>query len=1182
MKNFKEVIYKYMTSDNNYDSDSDISEEEDLYVITRSGNKELLNPDKITLRLEELINRPPTIGHVKARKLMIKVCKSITSGNTTSQIDEYAAQVASSMGVSNPNYNILAGRIAIDNAHKNSLGSFLDKMRLAYNNTDEDDNYDQSEEDKWFNSGETEISTTRVKKHVPNPLISAKLIQFVEKYADRILVMMDYSRDFLFDFFGFSTFRKIYSIQINKNPIEQPQDTCMRQAIQVSGYSNYSLEMTREEADQLFDDIKETYDLLSLKYYTHASPTIFNSGAEKPQLASCFLLGSEDSTEGIENTGRSIALISRYAGGLGINVHSWRSTGTKIKGTNGVSNGVRPFLRTYDTKVLAYNQGGRRPGSAAIYLTPHHPDFMQFLEMRKNNGLEEERARNLYYAIWAPSLFLKRVKNNEMWSFFDPKKAGDLSKYYGEEYEKRYLYREKLKLYSFQLPARQVWEAFIQTDRQVGNPFMCFSDNANEHNMQSNIGIINGSNLCVTGDTLILTDKGYFPIKALCDRDGGKHKVWNGKKFSLASFSLTGKSRSDLLKIIFSDHSFVTCTPEHIFILPNGVRVSAEALYVGVPVLEPTFPVIEGGRNDFYCPYGHSFHISCNDRNIERIVPLDQSKHIRLEWLAGLFDSSKPDIVSDDVDFLGKVKLMCNTLGVNPYIKFVEELKRYRLEFSENDIKNLYNTGLRTFIHNGHTAYENKFSVAKIESVSAEGDVYCFNEPEEHCGIFNGVMAGNCTEIYQYSSSQEYATCVLASIALPMFVVDTYTEEELKDVSKRVLNHEFPVNPKFDFNELLRVVKRVVKNLNNVIDSTFLPVIEAIRGNQRQRAIGTGVQGLDDVFAKMRIPFDSAEARDLNKKIFECIYYAAITTSAKLSRQVYLDLKRECREKGFVTVKTYNSDDYGEHFTTYIHPDDIPEKIGAYPAIDWNSSKAYPSGEIQPGSHYTRGTFHWELYGLTEKDLCGLFDWETTRQLILKFGVRNSLVTAIMPTASTSQYLGNNECIEICTSNMYTRDTIAGQYVVAKKYLAHDLFKHGLWTKTLQDFIAICDGSIQNIEGIPQEFKDLYKTAYDIDPIVLIDQAADRQPFIDQGQSLNFYVNADEQNVTNMTRWLFHGEKRGLKTGKYYTRTKLPKPSVKFSIDPRKEEEMNKLIENMKREKKEKKNTETASCFGCT
>lgn len=1071
---------------------TNFDDEEVTYVITRTGRKEPLNTDQITKRLRTLINKAPKIPHVNPYDLMLDVCKGLKSGISTYEIDEYAANASASLSISNPHYLSIAARIAIDNHQKNTMRSFVDKMRKAYLNVDD----------------ECKVS----------PLINEEFFKYVEEHQDFIESVIDYSRDFLFDFFGFRTFQKSYSTKVNDVPIERPQDMYMRTAI--------ALNMNTEtDIKEEYQHIKETYDLLSTKCYTHASPTYYNAGGVYPQYASCFLLGTGDSLEEIEKTGTDMSRISKRAGGIGVHVNSWRSTGSRIRGTNGKSSGIVPFLRSYGMRMRAFNQGGRRPGSAAIYLMPHHPDLLRFLALRRNDGIEEERARDLFYALWIPDIFMERIESNGIWSFFDPDHCGDLSNLYGAAYRARYLELESQKKYKGQMPAREIWQIIKDVEQDTGMPYICFADTVNAANMQSHLGTIKSSNLCVSGDTLVLTDQGYKPIKELSETNPPTHHVWNGTKFSLATFAKTGVDKK-LLKVTFSDGVELKCTPEHRFALSSGVKRTSE-LVPGDRLRQCSFPTIGGNA---------------------------EIQAIQTMFYCNGFYTSKQGLssVSRDKSKLMDIKLVSNTLGLNPVITQTSD-NVYSLTYNYADCLKMRDLGIKDaeYVLSSNILFDHNkdVTVSSITPLDILENTYCFNEPSSHTGIFNGVLAMNCSEIALYSDTKEYAVCVLASVSLASMVVDAYSSEELSlpEDQRRLLNHAFPVNPMFDFRKLLDVVKVVVRNLNHVVDKTYHPVVETKRSNERHRPLGIGVQGLADAYAKMRFPFDSPDAKKLNKEIFEAIYFAALTASSVLSRKKYTALKEKCKLEGSVTVPTYKPDDYETYMTTYTNPADIPKKICAFPSLEWNG-----------GSPIAKGTFHWELYGLKPDQLSGMFDWESLRQHILTFGVCNSHLVALMPTASTSQLLGNNECFEPYTSNVYKRDTSAGEFIVINKYLINDLYSAGLWTKNLKDYLIASEGSIQNIDGVPEFLKELYKTAWEIDPSVLVQQAIDRQPNVDQMMSLNLYIR--DFSLTKWNKLMFQAWKGKLKTGKYYAHTESAVMPVKFTIDPSKEKEMAELL----------------------
>ncbi len=1186
-------------------------DDEVMFVITRTGRREPLDTNQITRRLQTLINRSPKIPHVNPYELMLEVCKGLKSGITTYEIDEYAANASASLSITNPYYLKIAGRIAIDNHQKNTQRSFVDKMRKLYLN--QDDNGDI------------------------HSLISSDFFKYIEEHQDFLEKTLDYNRDFALDFFGFQTFIRSYSMKVADQPIERPQDMFMRTAVDL--HMN-----TRSNLEDEMQDIKNTYDALSSKLYTHASPTYYNSGSNRRQYASCFLLGTKDSREGIMKTADHISEISKWSGGIGVHINCLRGTGSKIRGTNGRSSGIVPWLKIYNEVMKGFNQGGRRPGSAAFYLMPHHPDIMKFIEINRNGGAEELRARDIFTALWVPDIFMERVKAGELWSMFDPDRCGDLSDYTGESYRRRYLELEAKKMYTSQIPARKIWEAAMETNSDVGRLYICFADNANKMFMQKNLGIVKSSNLCVSGETVILTENGYKDIKTLAETNNGQHIIWNGFELTKAQFAKTGSNKK-LLKITFSDGVELKCTPEHKFALFHSyhnpsqyIEASAKALKVGDKLMKHDFPELEYGDSNFNYPYTHGFfcgddtmgypdpdnvicqrtaeykfvdlyhekkqllhhmeydtyiefegsdryRLTCfSDMPAKFIVPIDKSKDVRLKWLSGYLDANGSFAKNGDVwslqissiekDFLMKVKLLCNTLGVNPLLhmarsagqpllpdecdgsKYHNTKTCYRLCFSAEDSGKLYTLGLQTHRLQWNnkqcqTMSEKQYiSVKSIEKIEQAEDTYCFNEPTIHMGIFNGVLAMNCSEIYLYSNDKEYAVCILSSLALPTYVLDGYSADEIQqpEETRRKLNHEFPVNPYFDFRKLIEVVKMVTTNLNLIIDKTYHPLEETKRGNDRHRPIGVGVQGLDDCYAKMRMPFASPEAHVLNKQIFEAIYFAATTQSTVLARRQYQKYQKSIKLNGSVSIPEYSPNSYEITQKIYTDVKDIPQNVGSYPSMTWNG-----------GSPIGNGVFHWELAGLKPDQLSGMFDWESLREHVKTFGVRNSLTVAVMPTASTSQLLSSNECVEPYTSNIYKRNTIAGEYIVVKKYLMEDMYRLGLWNANMKDYLLASNGSIQYIDGIPDDLKKLYPTVWEINQEVLVQQAIDRQPFVDQGQSLNLYV--DDLNMNIWNKLMFKAWKGGLKTGKYYLHTRAAVAPQKFTIDPSKQEEMRKLLE---------------------
>ena len=812
-----------------------------MFVIKRKGHRQEVNFDKIHERIKYLVHEPTELIHVNASQLTQRVIQSLFDGILTSEIDNYTANLSASLSVENREYSILAGRIVINNCHKNTLNSFKDKMNKLYLRTDPSGNI--------------------------YPLISDEFYKFVEKNQERIEKKIDYARDYTFDFFGFRTLEKGYLMRADDKLIERPQDLYMRVAIFIHmNPNNY-------KSKKALENIFETYDLLSLKYMIHATPTLFNAGSVRSAMASCFLLGTDDSLAGIMKTATDCATISKQAGGIGFHFSNWRSSGALIRSTNGKSSGTIPFLRIFNDVARAFNQGGKRLGSFAAYLEPHHPDIMAFLNLRRNHGDENLRTRDLFLALWISDLFMQRVKDDAAWRTFDPDECPGLTECYGEEYTTLYEKYESEEKYIDTYRARDIWSAIFQLQKESGLPYMLYKDNVNRHNNQSNMGIIKSSNLCC--------------------------------------------------------------------------------------------------------------------------------------------------------------------------------------------------------------------------------------------------------EITIYSDAREFGTCVLGSICLPKFVTDRYSEEELETHSEdklRELNDEYPVNPHIDYKELSRIAGILCKNLNAVIDKNMYPCEEARISTERGRPIGIGVQGLADVFYKCRIPFDSEAAKEMNKKLFEAIYYGAVSMSTKLAKAEYHSvLSSSLREPA--------------------NADNIPKTTGAYPAYLENG-----------GSPLANGKFMWELYGLKKEDLSGLFDWETVSNHVKIYGMRNSLLTALMPTASTSHINGNIECFEPLTSNMYKRKVLSGEFIIINKYMVRDLADMGLWDANMINYLKVNGGSIQGIEGLSDEFKLIYRTAWEIPQKSVMDMAIDRQPFVDQSQSMNLFF----QNYTfdKFNSAQFYAWSNKLKTGSYYIRTQASVSPQKFTVSP--------------------------------
>ena len=751
-----------------------------MFVLKRDGRKEPVQFDKITARVKKLCYGLNPL--VDPTKVAMKVIEGLYDGVTTSELDSLAAEVAATMTVQHPDFALLASRISVSNLHKNTEKSFSETMEMLYNYVDP-------------------------KTNEKAPLLAEDVYKVIKDNAALLDSSIIYDRDFNYDYFGFKTLERAYLLKLDGEIAERPQHMLMRVAIGIH----------KEDIEAAL----ETYNLMSEKWFTHATPTLFNAGTPKPQMSSCFLLTMQnDSIEGIYDTLKQTAKISQSAGGIGLSIHNIRATGSYIKGTNGTSNGIVPMLKVFnDTARYVDQGGGKRKGSFAVYLEPWHADVFDFLDLKKNHGKEENRARDLFYAMWTPDLFMKRVEENGDWTLMCPHECPGLYDSYGADFEKLYTKYEEEGKGRKTIPARDLWNAILESQIETGTPYMLYKDACNEKSNQKNLGTIRSSNLC--------------------------------------------------------------------------------------------------------------------------------------------------------------------------------------------------------------------------------------------------------TEIMEYTSKDEVAVCNLASLALPKFVIDG----------------------KFDHQKLFDITYVATKNLNKIIDNNYYPVKEAENSNFRHRPIGLGVQGLADAFILLRMPFESEEAKQLNSEIFETIYYASMTASK-----------------------------------------DLAKVDGAY--------------ESYEGSPVSQGIFQYDMWDVTPSDR---WEWDVLKEEVAKYGVRNSLLLAPMPTASTSQILGNNECFEPYTSNIYTRRVLSGEFIVVNKHLLRDLNKLGIWNDDLKNKIMAANGSIQDIPEIPDNLKELYKTVWEIKQKAVIDMAADRGAYICQSQSLNLFM--ENVNFAKLTSMHFYAWKKGLKTGMYYLRTKAARDAVKFTVN---------------------------------
>jgi ribonucleotide reductase alpha subunit len=856
--------------------------------------------------------------------------------------------------------------------------------------------------------------------------------------------MFDYQRDYLFDFFAMKTLERSYLFKIADKIVERPQHMWMRVAIQIHALL--------DQPDKL-ERIKETYDLISSLYFTHATPTLFNSGTKNSQLSSCFLLSSEDNLEDIFKTISDVAKISKWAGGIGLSLSNIRAKGTMIKGTNGKSEGIVPLCKTLEMVGRYINQGGKRQGSIACFLEPWHADIYGFIELRKNTGDENLRARDLFIALWVPDLFMRRVEQNAEWTLMCPDECRGLVDSYGDEFEKLYEEYEKLGIGKRKVMARDLWNHILENQIETGMPYISYKDTVNKRNMQKQLGVIRNSNLCVAPETLILTPDGYYPIKMFEDQ---YINVWNGDEFTRTIVRKTSDT-SILLKVVLSNGLELECTPDHHFYNENSEKIKAKDLESGMKLLTCKFPIIKEG---YHLYVSHTFD--------SIYVPLNACLEIKIRWLKQVVRKKGCVITHSNYDFLKRTSLLLQTIGCNSVISQIENDNFYKLFISSTELIELgielENVGLENI--------DRELKVVKVVYTGRISSTYCFTEEKRGMGVFNGILTGQCNEIALFSNRDNTAVCNLASICLPKFVKDQT----------------------FDFEQLKYVAGIVTRNLNNVIDVNFYPTPETRKTNTTSRPIGIGIQGLADVYCMMGLPFGSEEARALNRQIFETIYYGSVKMSIELAKQ-----------------------------------------YGPYQSIT--------------NSPHSQGLLQFDLYDKDKKDkIVFTLDWDGLKKELVQYGIRNSLLTALMPTASTSQIMGNNECFEPYTSNLYVRKTLAGEFTVVNQHLIRDLKKLGLWNTKVYEEILYDNGSVQNISTLPDSIKQIYKTAYEVKITDILKQAVDRSPFVDHMQSMNLFMAKPDFNLLNSSH--FYTWKNGLKTGMYYLRTQPAVDAVKFGLDP--------------------------------
>ena len=968
-----------------------------MFVLKRDGRREPVGFDKIQKRIQFLVNEPSLLDEIDVGDFCLCVIKALSSGMKTSDIDEFAARTAADRITISEQYGVLASRIAVNNMHKTTMKSFIDKTKALYYREDEDGKL--------------------------CPLVDNKYYKFVRNNSDRIESIINYDRDYLLDYMGLMTFisgEYINKIgpENNKKLIERPQDCFMRVAIYINMFNVESYEFSNcspisENLDDVFYRIADVYNCLSLHLYTQATPTLLNAGLITGQLASCFLLGSEDSQIGILDTQREASILSKSGGGIGFYCGDWRAKGTLIRSTNGPSGGPVPFLRIFNNSALAFNQGGKRPGSWVAYMEPHHPDILDFLSLRKQEGDEESRTKDLFLGLWISDLFMKRAKSTskEMWSLFCPDRCPELSNLWGDEYEKMYLKYEKEKKYVKQVPVEEILYAIYVSQKETGLPYCCFKDNSNKVSTQSNIGVIKNSNLCAEIYEFSSKDE-----TAVCN---------------LASICLP--------KCVKDRHS--------------------PALMEYLDYFEKYFTGCTYSTNDTY---------NTNDTN--------------------------------------------NTDGKN----------------DKNETKN---------------KLDELYKKLPVKGECVDCDVYWNNKSE----------------------------------------LDGLNLEGIKTIKKKLrkLNHEFPIYPYFDFKLLVELAMKVTENNNRVLDVNNYPTVKSARSNFKHRPIGVGLQGLADTFLKMGLAFDSKNPEEakkvnlLNEMIQASIYYGCMSKSVDLSRDIYIKIKnkfksllssetKELSGENSINLNSINS----INLTTSTYPKHIIEK---FPELEKENEKhtynfdnipttigAYPSYFMNGGSPMSKGKFHWELGEYEPSaEVIKMFDWESLREKMLKFGIRNSCTTANMPTGSTSQIMGNSPCFEPYFSNVYVKKGGSGCITMINKYLYRELKQRGLWDKSIVNFMNSSQGSIQNIEGMPEDIKNKYKTSWEVRQKTILNYAISRQPFCDQGQSMNLFF--EVFTYKKFFNSLVYSWKHQLKTGNYYVKTRSGVEAQKFTLNKEDREQIKRM-----------------------
>lgn len=1051
-----------------------------MFVVKRNGNNERVQFDKITKRICSLIKKDEK-DILDSAIIAQKVISSIYSGITTEELDSETAKICINMVTINPLYGELAGRIAVSNLHKKTLNSFVDKMNII----------------NEYNPG----------------LLDQSWLKWVNNHKIELENLIDYSRDYEFDFFGFKTLERSYLIRdINTRKIyERPQDMFLRVA---SFICMGDIEM-----------IKNTYDQLSNKKYIHATPTNFNAGTSRPQLSSCFLMPFvDDSITGIYDTLKNCAQISKWAGGIGLHVSNIRGKGSAIRGTNGTSNGIIPMLRVFNETARYVDQGGgKRKGSIAIYIEPHHSDILEFLDLRKNFGAETERTRDLFTALWVSDLFMEQVQNDGEWYLMCPDECKGLNEVYGEEYKQLYWKYVEENKYKKKLQARELMEKIMDSQLETGTPYITYKDHVNRKSNQKNIGIIKSSNLCVSGETYLNTlelneHNEYYKIKELVNKEV---HVWNGEEWSKTTVRKTGTNQR-LRNIHFrrgnpfiNGHTIGTniyCTDYHKFYIydenKNEKEVVASELKVGDVLYQwkDYDPAFEGDMAEL-----HTVIINELTDIYDDTYCVNEPKRHRATF-NGILTGNCNEIVEVSNK---EEHAVCN-LGSIALPQFLTPFKSYRswTIYTKENCK--------------YCRWSKKYMESKgfkfVEKTEIDEDAMKHIKKKMDC---------------------EGDSCKVGSFTYPQIF---YGKQYIGGFEEMVQY----TGDKYDYEALWKTAYIASSNLNRVIDKNYYPTPETQCSNMRNRPIGLGIQGLADVLANMKISYESEKALEVNSNIMETIYHASITASndeAKHRYNMAKHMKETCDslpeyydKDYFVPGKTAIDDktpiEYNNLENEYYH------KLRLINRELQNLTKYYGAYSSYEGSPMSEGLFQFDMWNVKGN----MYNWDELREKIMEYGVRNSLLVALMPTASTSQILGNNECFEWFTNNIYTRRTLAGDFPLVNKHLVNDLITIGEWNKDAKQMIIASDGSVKNLINIPTYYKKLYKTIWEVKQIWVLKQALARAPFVDQTQSMNIFMPVpDYKKLLSCHMW---GWKNGLKTGMYYLRSKAATGAVKFTVDP--------------------------------